>query len=95
MLELEGSCLTLQISLAGQTLLLAEIQSFLVSLYSTAYASRGSPPVSVGATNRKRMVVAVDPIKDNLALIQQSVTKAGNQNYVKYVARPVRYTTFI
>ena len=50
---------------------------------------------TVMVAQMKRMVVAVDPIKENLALIQQSVTKAGNQNYVKYVARPVRYTTFI
>ena len=39
----------------------------------------------------KRSVVAVDPIKENLAYIRQSVTRAGNQNYVQYVARPVRY----
>ena len=39
----------------------------------------------------KRSVVAVDPIKENLAYIRDSVTRAGNQDYVHYVARPVRY----
>ena len=38
----------------------------------------------------KRRVVAVDPIRDNLALISSSVRAAGNSPYVQYVASPIR-----
>ena len=38
----------------------------------------------------KRRVVAVDPIRDNLALISSSVKKAGSQEYVQFVASPIR-----
>ena len=43
----------------GHTLLLARFHSCRVSLYSTAYASSGSPPILVGGTNRKCKVVEV------------------------------------
>ena len=43
----------------GQTRRLARFHSCLVSLYSTAYASSGSPPMFVGGTNRKWRVVDV------------------------------------
>ena len=39
----------------------------------------------------KRRVVAVDPIRDNLALISSSVTAAGTSSYVQFVASPIRY----
>ena len=38
----------------------------------------------------KRRVVAVDPIINNLALIDHSVRRAGNQEYVQYVTSPIR-----
>ena len=38
----------------------------------------------------KRRVVAVDPIRDNLALINSSVSRAGNSPYVHFVASPIR-----
>ena len=38
----------------------------------------------------KRRVVAVDPIRDNLALISSSIRAAGNSLYVQYVANPIR-----
>ena len=38
----------------------------------------------------KRRVVAVDPIINNLALIDHSVRRAGNQDYVQYVTSPIR-----
>ena len=38
----------------------------------------------------KRRVVAVDPIRDNLAFIASSVRAAGNSAYVQYVANPIR-----
>ena len=54
-----------------------------------------SPEISSGMytvmiAEMKRRVVAVDPIRDNLALISSSVSKAGNSPYVHFVASPIR-----
>ena len=54
-----------------------------------------SPEIFVGMytvmiAQMKRRVVAVDPIRDNLALISSSIRAAGNSLYVQYVANPIR-----
>ena len=56
--------------------------------HNSFYLSAGMYTVMVA--QMKRRVVAVDPIRDNLALISSSVNKAGTQEYVQFVASPIR-----